>query len=320
MSLNEELAPRGAYSKLQDLLKTRFLVSNLTLKITRPSAGVINGPLRTQFKGRGMEFEEVRIYQPGDDIRTIDWRVTARTQVPYTKLFKEERERPVVLIVDQRANMFFGSRTCFKSVYATHLAAMLGWMALNQNDRIGALIFGDEKQCDVRPRRGKHAQMELVHRLIEFNEQLTSPVASDKQQSLEQMVMEAHRIAKPGTSVLIISDFHDFTDECEKQLALMCRHCDVNLFHVFDQLETQLPEEELMISDGKKRLKLSGHNKSFNQTFREQFQEKENKLQSFANKRLIPLIIANTLNEPSNLIRAIYGKGKTNASKKKKKS
>merc|ERR1711916_149956 len=123
-----------------------------------------------------MEFEEVRVYQPGDDIRTIDWRVTARTQVAHTKLFQEEREKPVLLVVDQRSNMFFGSQRCFKSVYAAHIAATLGWAAIYQNDRVGALVFGDDQQRDVRPKRSKHAQLSFLQQLVEFNHKLISPV------------------------------------------------------------------------------------------------------------------------------------------------
>lgn len=306
LSAKLDFIPTGAYTDLQALLNTRFLVSGLKLKIVGPSKGIVNGPIRTRFRGRGMEFEEVRIYQPGDDIRTIDWRVTARTRVPHTKLFTEERERPVVILVDQRSNMFFGSQVCFKSVYASTLGAMLGWIGLSQNDRIGALVFNDNEQCDVRPKRGKHAQLELVHRLNEFNHKLTSPIAPSGSLSLSNMFKETLRIARPGSLVLIISDFHDFSAECEQQLGSISRHSDITLFHTFDPIETHWPESELVVSDGKQKMRVSGRDNAFQKQYEAQFRNNKSKLTHFANKHAIPLVSMDITTDPASVLRSIY--------------
>ena len=171
------LNPQGAYTDLSQLLRLRFAAQELKLFVKRPVKSQLSGAERTRFRGRGMDFEEVRLYQAGDDVRSIDWRVTARTQVPHTKVYREERERPVFVLVDQRSPMFFGSQQCFKSVLAAHIGTNLAWAALGNSDRVGGLIFGDTQQRDIRPRRSKHAVLELLHHLQDFNRQLHTPIA-----------------------------------------------------------------------------------------------------------------------------------------------
>ncbi|GLS26547.1 DUF58 domain-containing protein [Marinibactrum halimedae] len=306
--LASHFAPAGAYVELDRLIGCRFLCSQLNINTIKPSKALLSGPVKTRFKGRGMEFEEVRLYQPGDDIRTIDWRVTARTQVPHTKIYKEERERPIFVLVDQRSSMFFGSRVCFKSVYAAHLAAMLGWMAIGQNDRIGALIASDTQHHDVRPRRSKHAQLELLHGLVAANHGLTAPFA-EQSQPLEEILKEAQRIVRPGNALLVISDFHDFSDNCAKQLHLLSRHCDLTLFHVYDAMEAHLPtHDQLTVSNGLERLVLNTRSKAVQQAFDAQFSHRRQQLQKCADGLAIALVDAPAHESPSDLLRAVYGR------------
>ena len=126
---------------------------------------VLAGPNKSNFRGRGIDFEEVRNYQPGDDIRSIDWRVTARTGTAHTKLFREERERPVLVAVDQRSSMFFGSSHCFKSVLAAQLASLLAWSALDAGDRVGGLVFNDASHREIRPRRSRKTVLALLSQI-----------------------------------------------------------------------------------------------------------------------------------------------------------
>ena len=130
---------RGAYVDVNELIALRFPVRQLKLSRRNRALNALAGPNKSNFRGRGIDFEEVRNYQAGDDIRTIDWRVTARTGAAHTKLFREERERPVLVVVDQRNSMFFGSQFCFKSVLAAQLGALVAWSALSDNDRVGGL-------------------------------------------------------------------------------------------------------------------------------------------------------------------------------------
>lgn len=304
--------PTGAYARLEDLLSTRHSAGKLNLKLARPSKALMNGPIKTRYKGRGMEFEEVRAYQPGDDIRTIDWRVTARTQVAHTKLFQEEREKPVLLLVDQRCTMFFGSQRCFKSVYAAHLAAMLGWAAIQQNDRIGAFIFGDNQQKDIRPKRSKHTQLSIIHELIAFNRRLTSPIPGPQHTRLSDLLTDARRVVKPGTKVFILSDFADFNEECEKPLYLLGQHNDVILFHIYDPLEQSWPKAaQLVISNGQQRLDIDGGNKRFQNHFQTLVKKHRDELRRCTNRLGISLVDSCITEDPDRLLASLFGRSKT---------
>jgi uncharacterized protein (DUF58 family) len=170
---------KGAYTRLSDLINLRFPARQLQLTRKKRALSVLAGPNKSNFRGRGIDFEEVRSYQPGDDIRTIDWRVTARTGSAHTKLFREERERPVLVVVDQRASMFFGSSHCFKSVLAAQLAGLLAWSALDSGDRIGGLVFNDEEHRDIRPRRSRKTALALMSHVAHYNAALPLQAQDD---------------------------------------------------------------------------------------------------------------------------------------------
>jgi uncharacterized protein (DUF58 family) len=247
----------GVYVSVDELLRLRHLSRDLTLTTRKRSQALLEGSVRTRYRGRGMEFSEVRPYQPGDDIRTIDWRVTARVQAPYTKLFQEERERPIFVMVDQRSPMFFGSQQCFKSVFAAQVATLIAWIANNNSDRIGALLFGDRRQGDIRAKRSKHAVLDLLHQMVAFNRELIGPIPAENGTSLLDMLTETSRIARPGSLVILLSDFHDFTAECREPLSQLAKRSDVMALHVYDVLERQLPRAgQLTVSNGSDRLTL----------------------------------------------------------------
>lgn len=301
--------PRGAYTQLDTLLGSRFVAQDLNLASIKPARSLLAGSQRTRYRGRGMDFEEVRLYQPGDDIRSIDWRVTARTQVPHTKLYREERERPIFLMVDQRSSMFFGSKHCFKSVLAAYIAAVLGWTATGNSDRIGGLVFGDQNQRDIRPRRSKHAQLELIHQLQEFNQQLKSPIAETKPLALAELLGDLRRIAKPGSSLFIISDFQDMNEQCERELFTLARHADVCLIHIYDPLEHHLDSSQpLTISDGYTRLQLPSHMHSFRQAYSHIFEKRLEQLTQSCTRLGISLLSIGTQDDCPHLLRQIFGR------------
>ena len=217
------------------------------------------GETRSRFRGRGMEFEEVRRYQPGDDIRNIDWRVSARTGDTYTKLFREERERPVHIVADQRSSLFFGSSTQFKSVLAAELSAAIAWAALAGSDRIGGQIISDTQERDVRAKRNKQAALKFMHDLNQANQELSSTsFSTEKVRSMAHTLEETRRITRPGTAIFVISDFHDFDQAAAKQLTSLSKHTDITLIQVIDKIEQQLPlQGRLAISDGESKRTIS---------------------------------------------------------------
>lgn len=208
----------------------------LNLQPTQIKAGQ-SGDYLSHFKGRGMAFAETRLYQPGDDVRRMDWRVTARTGKPHSKIFQEERERPLFISVDYRPTMQFATRGVFKSVQAAKLAGLLAWAAQQQGDRIGGQIFCAEGCLELKPRAGKSALLRF------FNALVRPKITSSDDNTFEHAMSRLQHHARPGSRVYIISDFRGLTDTAENHLALLSRHCEVVLLHVYDPLESRLPDK-----------------------------------------------------------------------------
>ncbi|OMH33682.1 DUF58 domain-containing protein [Motiliproteus sp. MSK22-1] len=256
----DEYQLEGAYTDLNRLVGLHRFSGDLRLTKHHPGAAAQAGEWKTRFRGRGIDFEEVRLYQPGDDIRSIDWRVTARSQKTHTRVYREEKERPVILAADMRSPMFFGSQNCFKSVLAAALTSCLAWCSLANRDRVGGLVFGDYSHRDIRPRRSKHNVLELIRQLDAYSHLLTSPCPPRMEQprSLSDLLETLVRICKPGTAVFIASDFHDFDESCRKRLYQLARHVEVTLFLIVDPLEEKLPARgQFWITNGVRRQRLS---------------------------------------------------------------
>jgi uncharacterized protein (DUF58 family) len=206
------------------------------------------GAYVSHFRGRGMEFDESRPYQPGDDPRSIDWRVTARSTTAYTKLFREERERPVLVCADLRSNMHFATRGCFKSVNAARAAALIAWAAHHRGDRLGGLIFGDTTHRELKPRLGRRAALRFVHQLAEHRDwpQHTpqrgqTPFDQKGSDPFAQAMSSLRRVARPGSLVVVISDFIGFDRAAQSYLSSVARHNEVLAVFINDPLERRLP-------------------------------------------------------------------------------
>jgi uncharacterized protein (DUF58 family) len=200
------------------------------------------GAYVSYFRGRGMEFDESRPYQPGDDPRSIDWRVTARSTTAYTKLFREERERPVLVVVDLRSNMHFATQGCFKSVNASRAAALLAWAAHHRGDRLGGLIFGDTTHRELKPRLGRQAALRYVHELVGHRDWVSRDDARpDRTEPLTRAMSSLRRVARPGSLVVVISDFAGFSRGAQAYLSSVARHNEVLAVFMNDPLERDLP-------------------------------------------------------------------------------
>lgn len=241
---------------LARLMRSRHWAQQLKLFSPQAARNMLLGNVRSRFRGRGMEFEEVRRYQAGDDIRTIDWKVSARAGATYTKLFCEERERPCHILVDQRSHLFFGSSGQFKSVLAAELASALAWAALAGGDRVGGQVIGDFDERESRARRSKQAVLHFIHNVSELNQQLLEgPTQTDLDQqaaiNMANSLEECRRITRPGTAIFVVSDFHDFDDAAARALSNLGKHADITLLHVADSMEQELPMMgRVAMSDG----------------------------------------------------------------------
>lgn len=271
----------------------------------RRSRALGDGSNPSPFRGRGMEFAEVRSYQSGDDIRTIDWRVTARSGKPHTKLFQEERERPVLVALDYRRPMFFATRGRFKAVQGSHLAALIGWRALQDGDRLGAFVFSEERHVELRPTSGKQAVLGLLRQMVTapaWQRQRHQPF--DPQQRLYQTLTRLHRVARPGSVVTLISDFAQWDDQVEKQLALLARHCQLQLIFCYDPLETGLPAAgHYPLSDGRQPLQLDSSQAAFRHQYAARFNRHQQQLEGFCRRHGAVLTPCATTDEPADCLR-----------------
>lgn len=227
----------GVQVSLAELIEIRHRVREVQLFSTPSRRSPLIGLHHSKLRGRGVDFDQVRVYQPGDDVRTIDWRVTARTQEPHTKLFHEERERPVFIVVEQSQRLFFGSGRMFKSVLAAHAASLIGWAALGHNDRIGGLVFSDAEHHEIKPRRSKQSLLQLLNRLVRANQGLVTPQATPRE-GFSLALRRAREVLRPGSLVVILCDERTLSDTAEQQLALLARHTDLILLPLSDPSTT----------------------------------------------------------------------------------
>ncbi len=301
----------GAYIDLDDMISARFSAKDLKLQQRRKALSLLAGPNKTNFRGRGIDFEEVRAYQAGDDIRTIDWRVTARSGKAYTKLFQEERERPMLVVTDQRQSMFFGSKTCFKSVMACYLGALIAWSGLQNSDRVGGLVFGNQRQQEIRPRRSRQSALALIHLMLEFNQALNkdSGLEVSSAQRLEESLIELRRIARPGSTIYIISDFAGFNDgDVLKHLHQLSRHCEITALFIYDPLEKHLPPPgQYTVTDGNQRSQIHTGSNQAQKNYTQHFEQKQQQLKQQLGKLGIPLIEVSTEQAPLQHLLRYYG-------------
>ncbi|MEM7360809.1 MAG: DUF58 domain-containing protein [Pseudomonadota bacterium] len=308
-----QAAKYGIVTDLSRLLRSRHWAQRLKLFSTQAARSMLLGNIRSRFRGRGMEFEEVRRYQPGDDIRTIDWKVSARVGSTYTKLFCEERERPCHIIVDQRGPLFFGSTRQFKSVLAAELASGLAWAALAGGDRVGGQVIGDTQERDCRARRNKQAVLRLIHDVHELNQLLSEPApARDKEvgpaTSLSNTLVECKRITRPGTAIFIVSDFHDFDETAAKALSDLGKHTDLTLIQVADEVEESMPlHGRLAVSDGVQSSVIGVSNK-LKQAYQSSLAERQAQLKAAATQARALYTKITTSDSARHSLNRIFGK------------
>ena len=222
---------------LEELLALRGAAHGLSLQHQRRARAALLGAHASAERGRGLEFQEVRLYTPGDDPRSIDWRVTARRGRAHTKLFHEERERPVWLLVDLQPGTFFGSRRQLKSALIVRIAALLAWTAALEGDRVGALVADGLAPPRILPARARLAGvLPLLETLLAVQPQAPAPPVP---QALPDALRAAVPLIRPGSQILAVSDFAAPTAREEPLWLPLTRHNDIRLYWVTDPLEAQ---------------------------------------------------------------------------------
>ncbi|MDE1197419.1 MAG: DUF58 domain-containing protein [Pseudomonas sp.] len=287
----------GIRISLAELIEMRHRVREVQLFSSPSQRSPLIGLHHSKLRGRGVDFDQVRVYQAGDDVRTIDWRVTARTQEPHTKLFHEERERPIFLMVEQSRRLFFGSGLMFKSVLAAQAAALIGWAALGHNDRVGGLVFGDNEHYEIKPRRSKQSLLQLLNRLVRVNQSLHTEAAADRD-TFGVALRRAREVLRPGSLVFILCDERALSDSAEQQLSLLSRHCDLLLLPLSDPLDHALPAAGLLrFAEKGAQLELDTLNPDLRQTYRAQGEARQARWELLAKKLRVLLIPLSTQQE-----------------------
>ncbi len=266
------------------------------------------GAYVSHFRGRGMEFDESRPYQPGDDPRSIDWRVTARSTTAYTKLFREERERPVLVVVDLRSNMHFATRGCFKSVNASRAAALISWAAHHRGDRLGGLIFGDTTHRELKPRLGRRAALRFVHQLAEHPDWTNRgiPEGSDP---FARAMSSLRRVARPGSLVVVISDFIGFDRAAQSYLSSVARHNEVLAVFMNDPLERKLPPPgRYRIVSPNDELAIDTYAAAARRDYEHEFAERSHVLEAFCHRYGVHLMPMSTDDDPVSTLQTALGR------------
>ncbi|MEM6696632.1 MAG: DUF58 domain-containing protein, partial [Pseudomonadota bacterium] len=223
----------------------------LTFLPRQPAKSALNGRHASRVRGRGLNFEELRDYLPSDDVRSIDWKVTARTGKPHVRVFTEERDRPALIVVDQRMSMFFGSKLNMKSVTAAECATLAAYRILDQGDRIGGIIFGDETLAEIRPKRSRAALRQLISALAQANALLRADAPDVAPMPMNDVLRSVAKIAPRNHLILVFSDFAEIDDTTRRLISGLCQHNDLILGLVSDPYADNLPENvQLVVSDG----------------------------------------------------------------------
>lgn len=283
---------------LAELLALRGAAQGLSLHGRRTARATVLGAHSSAQRGRGLEFQEVRPYVAGDDPRNIDWRVTARRGRPHTKLFREERERPVWLLVDLQPGLFFGTRRQLKSALAVRTAALLAWVASLGGDRVGAVIAHGAAQTRILPARARQTGvLQLLDALLQSQPRAPgqpSPLA------MEEALRALVPLARPGNLILAISDFAGLREEAGSLWSTLAAHGDLRLFWVTDALE----EEGL--PNGRFRAGLPGRLRLLDgarvrERWRQAWREREARIADLSQRCAAPIVRLDT-REPVELV------------------
>ncbi len=246
------------YASLAHLVRMAHQASGFSFLPRQPLHSLLAGRHAAKVRGRGLNFEEIRAYLPGDDIRSIDWKVTARTREPHIRVYTEERERPAYLVVDQRLAMFFGSRVRMKSLVAAETAALGAWRILSMGDRAGAVVFNDTEITEVRPHRSRQNVMRILQAVVDKNHALKADleVESDPAMFIQALEHVRRRVGHDAL-IAVISDFDGLDEQGREILLELRQHNDVICILIHDPSAIELPaSNDYVITDGELQVEL----------------------------------------------------------------
>ena len=297
------------YTNLHALVRLRYGATGFSYLPRQSVRSLLSGRKRSRLRGRGLDFDELRHYRPGDDIRTMDWRVTNRTGKPHVRVYTEERDRPVFVVVDQRLSMFFGSERKMKSVIAAEVAAITAWRVLAVGDRIGAILFDDQRLLEVKPTRNERRVMGWLGDLAKMNNALSvNPGHDINPAALGEALRQLEHSVSHDYLVVLVSDFHGWDDAALATIRRISQHNDVICALVFDPLERNISRaDSLVVSDGRLQLKIDPAHQGLGEKFEASFHSSIAHVQGELRRHDIPVLPVETSTPVTDQLREKLG-------------
>ena len=307
--LTDKNQTSGVYVQLDDLVRLQHKASGFSFLPRQPVHSILSGRHASKLRGRGLNFEELRDYLPGDDTRNIDWKVTARTGTPYVRVYTEEKDRSVWLLIDQRVHMFFGSQQRMKSVVAAEVAAISAWRVLSVGDRVGALVFNDSDVSVIPPHRSRERVMQLLKEVTKKNQALSagSDLKPDPNK-LNEVLKQAAILARHDCLVCLITDADGINAETRRHITRLAEHNDVITTFIYDPLEKEMPAAgRLRFTDGQGQLEADTSDKNLRSAFQNDFEQKMERINTSSRKFSMPVLALNTINPVADQLREAFG-------------
>ncbi|MCU4179863.1 DUF58 domain-containing protein [Bosea sp. BH3] len=301
-----------AFVTLDELLRLKHRASGFSFLPRQPVHSLLAGRHTSRLRGRGLNFEELRHYFEGDDTRTIDWLATARLGSPHVRVYSEERDRPVILLVDQRSTMFFGSRRAMKSVAAAEAAALAAWRVSSLGDRVGAVVFTDDGIVSIKPQARDRGVVRILSEITKANAALARPTTVYGDERLNEALATACRMVAHDGLVCLISDAAGEDDETQHLITKLTAHNDVLAIFIHDPLEQELPDiGRATFSSGTAEIEVDASGVSLRQRFAEDRQRWRERLAGLSRKRAIPVLPISTDRDVADQYRELIGRRQT---------
>lgn len=298
------------YVSLAQLMALEFKARDLSFLARQPQGSVLAGNHASRLRGRGLNFDELRRYQPGDDLRHLDWRASLRTGKPVVRTFTEERDRPALIVVDQRMSMFFGSQRSFKSAVAAELAALAAWMVFHAGDRVGGLVFNDQRIDSIAPLRSRKRVEALLSRVVQQNRALNAgnPDGEDEDQ-LDKALQRCLGVAGHDHLICIVSDFAGAGERTLQLMRQLSAHNDVIALQVYDPLALKLPNNgRLLVTQGELQVELAIEKRNVHQPLGDFLSGRLKDVATLLRRSQVPLMMISTAEDAHGQLRAELGK------------
>jgi len=299
----------GVYVDLEQLIALEQKGRKVSLLPRQPVHSLLSGRYASRMRGRGLNFEEIRDYRSGDDVRSIDWKVTARLQSPHVRVFNEERDRQGVLVVDQRLSMFFGTRRAMKSVTAAEIAAVVAWRILSVGDRVGGIVFNDRSIEEVRPQRSRRIVLQYLTKLAEQNQALGVGRGITRDATMLNRALDRiRRVAPHDATVVIFSDFDGADETTRHAIAALAAHNTVIAVLIHDPSQSELPAAGRMtVTDGELQIALDVAHGSTRQNILDMSKTRLRSVFEWTRDFGVPVLPLSTAEEPVNQLHHLLG-------------